>query len=84
MIVCSLFRLLLLPFSLESLDLTLDDLSPQVHPTVDFRQVSVHDLPHMRFVHDRPGALPTPDGGRLEWIEDGDDEAPQQEGAMQE
>ncbi|GAA5913287.1 hypothetical protein JCM8208_005197 [Rhodotorula glutinis] len=55
-----------------------------VHPTVDFRQVNVHDLPHMRFVHDPPGAVPTPDGGRLEWIEDDDDEVPQQEGAMQE
>lgn len=84
MIVRSLSRLLLLPSSLESLDLTLDDLLSQVHPTVDFRQVSVHDLPHMRFVHDRPGAVPTPDGGRLEWIEDDDEEAPQQEGAMQE
>ncbi|GAA5847445.1 hypothetical protein JCM9279_000484 [Rhodotorula babjevae] len=55
-----------------------------VHPTVDFRQVSVHDLPHMRFVPDRPGAVQTSDGGRLEWIEDGDDETPQQEGSMQE
>ncbi|KPV71754.1 uncharacterized protein RHOBADRAFT_56375 [Rhodotorula graminis WP1] len=55
-----------------------------VHPTVDFRQVNVHDLPHMRFVQDRPGSVPTPDGGRLEWIEDEDDEVPQQEGAMQE
>ncbi|TNY22218.1 hypothetical protein DMC30DRAFT_160821 [Rhodotorula diobovata] len=45
-----------------------------VHPTVDFRQVSVHDLPHMRFVPDGPGAAPTLDGGRLEWIEEDEED----------
>ncbi|GAA5976037.1 hypothetical protein JCM11641_003265 [Rhodosporidiobolus odoratus] len=37
-----------------------------IHPTVDFRQVSVHDLPLIRWVDD-PNE---PEGGRLEWIDE--------------
>ncbi|GAA6040074.1 hypothetical protein JCM8097_004769 [Rhodosporidiobolus ruineniae] len=39
-----------------------------VHPTVDFRQVSVNDLPLIRWVDDPldPGGA----GGRLEWVEE--------------
>lgn len=55
----------------------------QMHPTVDFRHVTVHDLPLMRWVpyQDRSGdeggitaaaqrAQEEAEGGRLEWIED--------------
>lgn len=34
----------------------------------------MHDLPHMRFVPDGPGAAPTLDGGRLEWIEEDEED----------
>ncbi|GAA6056445.1 hypothetical protein JCM3770_007472 [Rhodotorula araucariae] len=40
-----------------------------VHPTVDFRKVTVHDLAHIHFVPDPPGAEPTSEGGRLEWLD---------------
>ncbi|GAA5971110.1 hypothetical protein JCM8115_003063 [Rhodotorula mucilaginosa] len=56
-----------------------------MHPTVDFRHVTVHDLPLMRWVpyQDRSGdeggttaalrAQEEAEGGRLEWIEDLDE-----------
>ncbi|BGP49243.1 hypothetical protein JCM10450v2_005126 [Rhodotorula kratochvilovae] len=45
-----------------------------VHPTVDFRHVTVHDLPHIHFVPDAPGAEPTTEGGRLEWLDSEEEE----------
>lgn len=48
----------------------------QVHPTVDFRQVAVHDLPSMHWVPFEPSdpgwLVPENEGGRLEWIDDQD------------
>lgn len=46
---------------------------PQIHPTVDFRHVTVNDLP---FIHWVPDADPEAsieaggEGGRLEWIDE--------------
>lgn len=51
-----------------------DQTPSQVHPTVDFRQVAVHDLAWIRWVPfdagDEGWLIPGNEGGRLEWIDE--------------